>query len=156
VSSPATKKPLKPGDRVNPSPGFLVRLAALLYDLLLLIAIFFVATAILLPLNSGEAATPSQLIYYRIYLVCISFAFYGWFWTHGGQTLGLKAWKIKVLTLDEKPISWKQAAYRFLAAAFSWGIFGMGFVWILFDKNKLSWHDRLSKTALFFDNSKPQ
>lgn len=131
-------------------PGFLRRLAAILYDLLLLIAVLFVATALLLPLNKGEAFTAQQF-FYPLYLLIISFLFYAWFWTHGGQTLGLRAWKIKVLTFDLKPVSWKQAFFRFVAAILSWGLFGLGFFWILIDKNHRSWHDNLSKTALFFD-----
>jgi uncharacterized RDD family membrane protein YckC len=134
-------------------PGFFRRLAAVLYDLILLIAVFFVATALLLPLNSGEAFSRQQ-IFYPLYLLTISFIFYGWFWTHGGQTLGLKAWKIRVLTLDHKPINWTQAFVRFIAALLSWGIFGLGFIWILFDKNHHGWHDHLSKTAVFFDAQK--
>ncbi|MFA6052574.1 MAG: RDD family protein [Methylobacter sp.] len=131
-------------------PGFLRRLAAILYDLLLLIAVLFVATALLLPLNKGEAFTAQQF-FYPLYLLIISFLFYAWFWTHGGQTLGLRAWKIKVLTFDLKPVSWKQALLRFTAAILSWGLFGLGFFWIIVDKNHRSWHDNLSKTALFFD-----
>jgi uncharacterized RDD family membrane protein YckC len=64
----------------------------------------------------------------------------------------LRAWKIKVLTLDQKSISWKQALLRFATAIVSWGFFGLGFFWILIDKNRRSWHDHLSKTALFFDS----
>jgi uncharacterized RDD family membrane protein YckC len=132
------------------APGFLRRLAAIFYDILLLIALFFVATALLLPLNSGEAFTAKQF-FYPIYLFVVSFFFYAWFWTHGGQTLGLRAWKIKVLTLNREQISWKQALLRFTAAVLSWVLFGLGFLWILIDKDKRSWHDYLSKTALFFE-----
>ncbi len=89
--------------------------------------------------------------YYPCYLLAVSFIFYGWFWTHGGQTLGLKAWKIKVLTLDKKPLNWKHALIRFLATLLSWSVFGLGFLWILVDKNRLSWHDHLSNTAVFYD-----
>ncbi len=144
---------LKTGKKLT-SPGFFVRLAAIFYDLLLLLAIFFVATVLFLPINSGAATTTSQLIYYRLYLLSISFIFYGWFWTHGGQTLGLKTWKIKILTYEREPISWKQAFYRYTAAIFSWGLMGAGFLWILFDPNKRTWYDRLSKTAVFYDNSR--
>jgi uncharacterized RDD family membrane protein YckC len=150
LARPTKNKPLKPGNDVMSEPGFLRRLAAILYDLLLLIALLFVATALLLPLNAGEAFTAQQF-FYPLYLLIISFLFYAWFWTHGGQTLGLRAWKIKVLTLDMKPVSWKQALFRFAAAILSWGLFGLGFFWILIDKNHRSWHDYLSKTALFFD-----
>jgi uncharacterized RDD family membrane protein YckC len=147
---PTKNKTLKPGNDVLSEPGLLRRLAAIIYDLLLLIAVLFVATALLLPLNKGEAFTAQQF-FYPLYLLIISFLFYAWFWTHGGQTLGLRAWKIKVLTFDLKPVSWKQALLRFVTAILSWGLFGLGFFWILIDKNHRSWHDNLSKTALFFD-----
>ncbi|MFZ2449926.1 MAG: RDD family protein [Methylovulum miyakonense] len=146
------KKP-KSGSCLQPAPGFFRRLAAVFYDLLLLIAVFFVATALLLPLNSGEAFTPQQP-FYPIYLLTVSFLFYGWFWTHGGQTLGLKAWKMRVLTLDQKPINWTQAFIRYVAALVSWTMLGLGFIWILFDKNRRGWHDHLSRTAVFFDAQK--
>jgi uncharacterized RDD family membrane protein YckC len=150
--SSKTNKPLKPGRDFLPVPGFFRRLAAQIYDLLLLIALLFLATALLLPFTTGEAVSPNQTLIYRVYLLVISFFFYGWFWTHGGQTLGLRAWKIKVLTLDQKPVNWNQAWLRFVTAMISWAFFGLGFLWILIDKNRRSWHDHLSKTALFFDS----
>jgi uncharacterized RDD family membrane protein YckC len=152
--SSKTKKPLKPGRDLLSAPGFFRRLAAQIYDFFLLIALLFLATALLLPFTAGEAVSDQQTLIYRIYLAVISFLFYGWFWTHGGQTSGLRAWKIKVLTFDQKPISWKQALLRFVTAFVSWGFFGLGFLWILIDKNRLGWHDHLSKTALFFDPKK--
>jgi uncharacterized RDD family membrane protein YckC len=152
--SSKTKKTLKPGRDLLPAPGFLRRLAAQIYDLLLLIAILFLATALILPFTAGEAVSDQQTLIYRIYILVISFFFYGWFWTHGGQTLGLRAWKIKVLTRDQKPINWTQALLRFTTAIPSWGFFGIGFLWILVDKNRRGWHDHLSKTALFFDPQK--
>jgi uncharacterized RDD family membrane protein YckC len=123
-------------------------MAAILYDALLLLAVLFLATALLLPFNSGQAFTSNQ-IFFPVYLLAVSFAFYGWFWTHGGQTLGLRAWKIKVLTVDKKPLSWQHALLRFCAALLSWLVVGCGFLWLMVDKNKRSWHDHLSKTALF-------
>lgn len=146
-------KPAEPGSQPSPAPGLLRRLAACVYDLFLLVALWFVATAMLLPLNSGEAFTTGHF-FYPLYLLIISFVFYGWFWTHGGQTLGLKAWQIKVLTLDRKPINWTQAFIRFVTALLSWGCFGLGFLWIFIDKKRMGWHDRLSKTAVFFDAQK--
>jgi uncharacterized RDD family membrane protein YckC len=144
------KNKKKPGLEKSSKPGFFHRLTVILYDLLLLVAVLFVATALVLPLNAGKAYTTQQF-FFPLYLLLVSFLFYAWFWTHGGQTLGLRAWKIKVLTLDKKTISWKQALLRFTAALLSWGFFGLGFMWILIDKNQRSWHDHLSKTALFFD-----
>jgi uncharacterized RDD family membrane protein YckC len=132
------------------APGFLCRLAIIVYDFLLLIALLFLATALLLPFNAGEAFTREQF-FYPIYLLIVSFVFYGWFWTHGGQTLGLRAWKAKILTTNQQPISWTQALVRFVTAFASCGL---GLLWILVGKQRRGWHDHLSKTAVFFDTKK--
>jgi len=117
------------------------------YDALLLLAILFFSTLAILPLNKGNAIAPYDPVY-SFYLVAVCFLFYGWFWTHGGQTLGMRAWKIRVLRFDGQPISWRHALLRFLAAIFSWAFFGAGFLWILVDKDKLAWHDRFSETMI--------
>lgn len=134
---------------IQKNPGFWRRMAAQAYDMILLLAVLFVATAIILPFNDGEAFSSKQF-FYPAYLLLVSFIFYGWFWTHGGQTLGLRAWKLVVLTSDQHPINWKQAAIRFGAALLSWLALGAGFFQIIADKNNYSWHDRLSKTYLYF------
>lgn len=148
------KKPLKPGSNLRLAPGFFRRTTAQAYDFLLLLAILFLATALLLPFTSGESVSPQQTLIYRIYLSVISFFFYGWFWTHGGQTLGLRAWQLNVLTHDQQPISWQQALVRFSVACVSLSVFGLGFLWVLIDKNHRSWHDYASGTALFFKPKK--
>jgi uncharacterized RDD family membrane protein YckC len=131
-------------------PGLLRVLAVIVYDFLLLIAVLFLATAILLPLNGGEAFTNHKIVY-SLYLLAVSFCFYGWFWTHGGQTLGLRAWKIKVLNDVHGVIGWRQAFIRFAVALLSWGSLGLGFLWIVIDKNQRSWHDMASNTGLYLD-----
>jgi len=142
------KKSLKnPGAAIITGPGFLRRIAVICYDGLLLLAVLFFATAIALPFNAGQAFSYGQY-FYPLYLLTISFIFYGWFWTHGGQTLGLKAWKIKVCRFDGGPVTWRQAGWRFAAAGLSWAALGLGFIWCLIDKNRLCWHDYLSKTRL--------
>ncbi|MCK5830280.1 MAG: RDD family protein [Methylococcales bacterium] len=127
-------------------------MAIVIYDSLLLLAALFLATALVLPFNKGEAFSSSQY-FFPLYILSISFFFYGWFWTHGGQTLGMKTWKITVRTHDNKPITWLLAFKRFFIAIISWGFLGLGFLWKLVDKNHYTLHDHLSKTALFFDDS---
>ncbi|MFI3219306.1 MAG: RDD family protein [Methylococcales bacterium] len=144
------KKLSKSGVDAQSAPSFLCRLVIVFYDFLLLIALLFLATALLLPFNAGQAFTHQQF-FYPIYLLIVSFLFYGWFWTHGGQTLGLRAWKAKVLTTDQQPINWTQALVRFVTAFASCGL---GLLWIPLDKQRRSWHDYLSKTAVFFDAKK--
>lgn len=130
------------------SLGFFRHLAIIIYDSFLLLASLFLATVVILPLNRGEAFSSSQYIY-PLYLLTISFIFYGWFWTHGGQTLGMRAWKTKILTHNKGAISWKQALIRFSIAIVSWLFCGLGFLWQCIDKNRYTWHDHFSKTALF-------
>ncbi|MEN8260121.1 MAG: RDD family protein, partial [Pseudomonadota bacterium] len=84
----------KSGPKLKP-PGFFRRLGAIFYDSLLLLSVLFVATALILPFNEGEAFHSNQH-YYPLFLLILSLLFFGWFWTHGGQTLGMRAWKIKV------------------------------------------------------------
>jgi uncharacterized RDD family membrane protein YckC len=131
-------------------PNLLRRLAAIFYDLLLLLSVLFVATALILPFNAGQAFTSQR--FYLVYLFVISFVFYGWFWTHGGQTLGLRAWKLQVLTVDKKIITWRQAFIRFCSAIISWSALGLGFWWSLLNKNQRCWHDTFSKTDIFYKN----
>ena len=132
-----------------PTPsGLLRRLAAFIYDSFLLLAILFFATAIILPLNDGEALVSGQILY-PLYLVLVTFLFFGWFWTHGGQTLGMRAWKIKLCAQQsQEAVSWRQATIRFLTALVSLIPLGAGFFWILIDREKLTWHDRFSKTIV--------
>ncbi len=137
--------------------GFWRRIAAISYDCLLLLAACFLATAIALPLNNGEAFHSGQYVYPG-YLLVISFTYFGWFWTHGGQTPGMKAWKLKLISSNYPSvsnISWKLAAIRFIAAVLSWIILGVGFAAILFSKQKLAWHDRLSSSSIITVSKNP-
>jgi uncharacterized RDD family membrane protein YckC len=129
------------------TPGLIRRLAAILYDLLLLIALLFVATAIItLPLGypSGAMLLVFQFFIFEI----IPLIFFAGFWIRGGQTLGMRAWRLKLVRMDGGNINWLDALKRHLAALFSILVFGVGFIWVLVDPQKLAWHDRLSKTRL--------
>lgn len=130
-----------------PSPGFPRRLAAIFYDLILLLAVLFVASFLALMVNGG---TPVQSgnPFYTAYMLLVTFLFYAWFWVHGGQTLGMRAWRLRVLRDDGQPLTWGDATRRFLCALLSLLPAGLGFLWSLFDKEGLAWHDRLSGTRL--------
>jgi uncharacterized RDD family membrane protein YckC len=134
-------------------PGFWRYLAIIIYDALLLLSVLFFATLLILPFNSGIAFNQEQFLY-PFYLFIVSFLFYGWFWTHGGQTLGLQAWKSRALNRRMKALSWKEALIRFLVAIVSWSCLGLGFFWILIDKNRRTWHDIASKTQIYLDTKK--
>jgi uncharacterized RDD family membrane protein YckC len=150
--------------------GLLRRLAALLYDALLIIAVLFVAA---LPLPLVEE--PVRALWWartleQLYLLTAWFLFFGWFWTHGGQTVGMKAWRMELLRLNGDKPSWLDALIRFVISSGSFWlllalfgleilsgkiafilaaiIFGLAFSWILIDRKDYAWHDRLSGTRL--------
>ncbi len=139
--------------------SLLKRLLAIIYDLFLLIAVFF---AVGIPLsilttfifNAGNAITEEHRFYLLNQVIILgslfiaSVFFYGWFWTHGGQTLGMKTWRIMLISNNAQRISWKQAIQRYFAAILSWLVLGMGFLLSLLDDKKRCWHDMLSGTSL--------
>ena len=124
--------------------GLLRRLGALFYDGLLLIGVLFIGVAALLPFNDGEAL-PLDHWYSRAYLVGVCFLFFGWFWTHGGQTLGMRAWKIKLRSTDGAPVTWRQALIRYCAAL---ALCGLGLLWTPFNQKKAALYDLIAKTQL--------
>jgi uncharacterized RDD family membrane protein YckC len=131
----------------NPRPGLLRLLMVMLYDVLLLLSALLLSTVIPVVLNQGQAIEPGNPIF-LLYLLMVSLFFYGWFWTHGGQTLGMRAWKVYLVGQSQVEISWQQATMRFAVAIISWLCLGLGFFWQWLSKDKLSWHDLLSGTQL--------
>lgn len=138
---------MSPQDPSPPAAGLFKRLAALFYDSLLLLALWFIGMAALLPITGGEAFGANNPLI-TTYLLFISFFFYGWFWMHGGQTLGMRAWKLQLRNLRPGPLTWWQVLLRFLVALPSGLLCGLGYLWILVDKKHLSWHDRYSETTV--------
>lgn len=130
--------------------GLFRRLFAIFYDCFLLIAILFIVSAIATALNQGKAVEPGDALYpvFVIIIFSLSYLYFAWFWIHGGQSLGMKTWRIQLQSSNNKAICWKTAAIRFITAIFSWGFFGAGFLWALFDKKNRCWHDITSKTVL--------
>ncbi len=140
-------------ENTNLSPkyvGLMRRLMAIIYDLFLLLALLFIATSAFMVFNQGNAIVPGQPLYafYVSGLLIISFCFYGWFWTHGGQTLGMKTWKMKLQQKNGHPVTWQLAFIRFITAMLSWSAAGLGFFWSLFNPQRRTWHDIASNCVL--------
>jgi uncharacterized RDD family membrane protein YckC len=128
------------------------RLAAMAYDTMLSLAILMVVTfayLMALRLIYGEAqiklmsdagALNGDPLLSTLLLFSL-FAFFAKFWTHNGQTLGMQVWGVRVQNADGSAIDLWQALLRFLLAIISFLCVGLGFFWILIDKQKRSWHD---------------
>jgi uncharacterized RDD family membrane protein YckC len=132
------------------SPGLLRRIMAMLYDGFLLIALFAVVSLPLVVQVGEQVLTHDPLMktLLRVLLLLSAFLFFGWFWTHGGQTLGMRAWRLRAQKTDGSAMDWSASIKRFAWSLLSLAFFGLGFFWILLDRQGLSWHDRLSHTRL--------
>jgi uncharacterized RDD family membrane protein YckC len=132
--------------------SLLRRIGAMIYDALLLVALLMVVTALMLVATGGEAISgatrPALEWLYRAVLLVALVGFFGVFWTRGGQTLGMAAWHIRVERLDGSRLSWRDVVVRLGAAALSWLPAGLGFLWVLVDRDGRAWHDRLSGTRV--------
>lgn len=129
------------------TPGFFRRLAAILYDGLLLFALMAVATT-LITLPFGMPTGEGLFIYQFFLFEIIPLIFFSVFWVRGGQTLGMRAWKLKLVRADGDPVLWSDAIKRYLSAHLTLLALGLGFLWIFVDPQRLAWHDRLSNTRL--------
>ena len=145
--------------------GFLRRLAAMIYDALVAVAVGMLAaiviTALLtIALESGLLSKQgfehvSDLIQHslayalviQIWVAIWVLSFFLWFWKNGGQTLGMRAWRLKIFNLkDEVGISYGRLFLRLIAA-----LGGLGTLLVLLDyKNKQSLQDRIANTEVLF------
>lgn len=115
------------------------RLLALMYDSLLLIAIWMLAALLLVALNGGEAVTDPRLLW--PYLFLVSGIYYTWQWQKSGQTLGLKAWQLRLQHPDGRLLTAGEAWWRFILSCIAILPFGLGLWWMLLDPGRRSWQD---------------
>ena len=128
--------------------GLLRRIAAMIYDLLLITALLFLATLPFIAVRGGEPVEIGDNLLYRAVLVAVIYAFFVGFWTRSGRTLGMQSWGLRVENPEGQTPTLGAASIRFLVAILSWIPLGLGFWWQLWDKNKMTWHDRASNKRL--------
>ena len=154
------------------TPKFWRRIICLIYDFLLILAVLFIASFIFHFIFSDTQATYFKPLF-QFYLFTIMGYYFTWFWTHGGQTLAMQTWKMRLVSADGRGLTKKQAVVRYLfsltgifffvavnylfpinfvsyqqLALVSVLIFGSGFIWALFDPDHQYLHDRLAGTRI--------
>ena len=159
-------------------PTLFKRLLTALYDGFLILACIFIATALTLPFTKGDIESGKN-IFMSLYLFGVIYLFYGWFWTHGGQTLGMRAWQQQIVSMDGKAVNWQQAFIRIITALPAWLLFIIGLIfwmkpefsktltsipgwsfalagciWILLDNRNGNWRDKLSGTQIIVVENK--
>ena len=131
---------------LTPAP-LLARFAAMIYESLLVIAVVFVASFIIIPVV-GDMHAPWQRHLFQFYIIGILFAYFAAFWLRSGQTLAMKTWRIRLVQLNGDTLTFKQAGLRFILAWLGLLLAGIGFWWALFDRDRQFLHDRLAGTRL--------
>lgn len=136
-------------DPVTTRPaGLLRRLLAAVYDALILLALWMLATALWL-LASRGAAPPAGYLPFQGYLLAVAMLFFCGFWSGHGRTLGMQSWRLRVVdAASARNISPSQSLVRFVAALLAWAPAGLGVFWMLVDRDGLTVQDRLSGTRV--------
>jgi uncharacterized RDD family membrane protein YckC len=135
----------------NFSPSLPRRLTAMLYDALLVLALIAVVNALALGIVVQVTAGEQQVLHAHLVQLLTALSvvgFFSVFWLNGGQTLGMQAWRIKLVDFQGRPPTAGKALLRCLGAFLSAACLGLGYLWCLIDHNNRYWHDYLSRTQL--------
>lgn len=139
------------------TPSLLRRLMAVLYDTMLVIPLALAVTALSIALKAqlvggvvpGQPALTGLAYVLNLVLVLAAIAaFFIGFWTRAERTLGMQAWRLRIRQPDGRPITPRQASIRLGMALVSAACGGLGYWSILWDREKRSWHDRVSGTRV--------
>lgn len=130
--------------------GFFKRIFSLIYDSFLILGVILFLTLILVFLYGGYEEMGSIGRIAQLFIIIVSGpSYYIYFWLmNEGQTTGMQAWKIQLISQDQNPLNLKQAIIRCLASVFSGLILGIGYLAIFWSKEKKSWSDKISKTRV--------
>lgn len=127
---------------MSPStPGLPRRLAAMGYEAILLFAVAFFAAWIFFFASGGREATSGwPRLALQLFIAVVFAGYFLWCWLRGGQTLAMKAWRIRLV--DVTP---RKALLRFVLALV---LLPVSILWAPFDRDKQFLHDRLAGTRL--------
>ena len=129
------------------SPGLGRRLGAMLYEGLVIFSILIIGFLVPQVVLGGIGVTfGGRLLWLHVFLLLG--AYFLWCWLHGGQTLPMKTWKMRIVDRSGLPARPAQALLRYCAAWPSILFFGAGLLWALFDPDRQFLHDRIAGTRI--------
>lgn len=124
----------------------------MLYDLLPLVGLWMIAGGlwVLAFHRIYDPQHPDLLMRVLLdaWLLLVTGAYFVVSWTRVGQTIGMRAWKLKLVREDGSLPGWRQACLRFVLAAVSLALLGCGFWYARFDGGRRTWHDRACGTRM--------
>lgn len=127
------------------------RFAAMIYDLLIVTAIWMIVGGVAVAINNGEAvdsALGSAVLKSALFVA--TYLFFAYSWTRTGQTIGMLAWRLRIQKMENRTLSWTESLIRFFAAGFSMLCFGAGYWVMLFGDERLTWHDRWTESTVVY------
>ena len=120
----------------------------MVYESLLLFAVAFFASWMFFFASGGRDATTGWLRHeLQLFVLVVFAAYFLWCWLRGGQTLAMKAWRIRLVNVTPQ-----RALLRFVLAA---ALLPVSIVWALFDRDRQFLHDRLAGTRLVLASGAP-
>lgn len=119
----------------------------MLYDLLILAALWMITAALCL-LTAGHMDVHDPPWWQRLALLSVTAGYFVLSWWRGGQTIGMRTWRLRLKSTDDAPISPTRALLRFFLASLSLALAGAGFWWAWLDRQNLTAHDRLCNTTI--------
>ena len=130
------------------TPGMGRRLACLLYESLVVFSVLLIGFLMPQIVLSGFGMIMSaKMLWLHVFVLLM--VYFVWFWLNGGQTLSMKTWKMRLGNPDGSRLRPLQAVLRYLAAWPSFGLFGIGILWALIDKDRQFLHDRIAGSRIF-------
>lgn len=138
-----------------PVPGIARRLASMFYESLLLFAVAFAATGLFFVASGGASTGGWQRHALQAYLLAVFAAYFLWCWLRNGQTLAMKAWRIRLVYPGRTRVPAGRALARFALAALLVPT-GISILWALLDRDRQFLHDRLAGTRLVLVARKPR
>jgi uncharacterized RDD family membrane protein YckC len=126
------------------------RLLAMLYDAFAVVAIWLATSAAALTLRGNVPLAPLSAGQWALFAACWCMAgvYFVASWRRGGQTLGMRPWRLRIQAHDGGAPSWRALWTRYAIATLSLLVGGVGFLWSLFERERRSWHDLASGTVL--------
>jgi uncharacterized RDD family membrane protein YckC len=124
------------------------RLLALLYDFFPALALWFATSLAVYLLRGKVPVRPDSLAAYAEFVVLwlLTGAYAVISWRRGGQTIGMRPWRLKVVTSNGRLASWRALCLRYVVATVSTLVFGLGLLWCLVDRERRGWHDLAAGT----------
>lgn len=115
-----------------------------MYETLTIVALSFVCAGFFVWL-AGDATHGIRRLLMQLFLWLAIGAYFIWCWLKSGQTLAMQAWQLKLVNHEDQLLTLRFAMARYLLATLSLALFGLGFLWAVFDSKRLFLHDRLLK-----------